>query len=154
MPCIRRSAMGETAPQNTRNGFHKACGSRFVHCCVQHLLGQADSLVGAYAGASSALGAEVGIDWILLIALRDSLNGALADTCTAADAVVTNYVSHNNLVLLLMLKFLFTDRWYLLLNHAKIQSLFEIPTNDEKKFCNLNPVLIKSHAITIAFSRL
>ena len=61
----------------------------------QNLLGEADCLVRAYRSASTALCALVRIDFVD-VALRDSANGALIDTCTASNAVITNYVSHNN----------------------------------------------------------
>ncbi len=66
-------------------------------CCVVFevvSLRQADSLVRTNACTCSALCAEIGVNRID-VALGDSLNGALANTCTASNAVFTNYVCHN-----------------------------------------------------------
>ena len=59
------------------------------------LFTKADGLLRANACACATLCAEVRIDRIL-VALRDSLRRALADTCSTCDAIVTNYVCHNN----------------------------------------------------------
>ena len=59
------------------------------------LLAQADSLRGANISACAALCAHIGVDRILF-AFRDSARRTLVNTCTASDAVVTNYVSHND----------------------------------------------------------
>ena len=65
-------------------------------CVVSmRLFAQADSLVGANTCASAALCTSVGVDRILF-AFRDSARRTLVNTCTASDAVVTNYVSHND----------------------------------------------------------
>ena len=63
----------------------------------QNLIGEADCLVRAYRSACSAFSALVRVDFVD-IALRDSAHGALVNTCTASNAVITNYVSHNNLM--------------------------------------------------------
>lgn len=57
-----------------------------------------DSLRGASVSACAAIYAEIGVDYILGIAFRDSLRGALVNTGTALDTVVINYVSHNTIV--------------------------------------------------------
>ena len=66
-----------------------------VFCCLSvKLLTRDNSLAGAHAGARAAVDALIGIDYID-IALRDSLNGALANTGTASYASVGNFVSHS-----------------------------------------------------------
>ena len=81
-------------------------------CCVVFevvSLRQADSLVRTNACACSALCAEIGINRID-VALRDSLNGALANTCTASNAVFSNYVCHNAFLFkLLIIIFFFSS---------------------------------------------
>lgn len=61
------------------------------------------TLVNCFGGTSSsacaALGASFGID-VVDIAFGDSANGAFVNTRTASNAVVTNYISHFNSVLI------------------------------------------------------
>ena len=54
-----------------------------------------DCLRRTNISASAALCANIGIDRILF-AFRDCARRTLVNTCTASDAVVTNYVSHND----------------------------------------------------------
>ena len=56
-----------------------------------------DSIVGANAGASAAVNAGIGINYID-IALRNRIGRALGETCAASYAAVSNYVCHNCLV--------------------------------------------------------
>jgi len=56
------------------------------------LLGSSD---GAGASASAALDALVRIDDVLAITLRDRFHGALSRASAAADAFVTDNVSHS-----------------------------------------------------------
>lgn len=58
-------------------------------------LGLSGSTNGAGAGASAALDAHIGIDFILAITLGDSGHGALGSAGAAADAIIGNLVSHN-----------------------------------------------------------
>ena len=51
-----------------------------------------DGLDGAVLSASAAADTNVGIDDVLLVALRDSLNGAVVSTATALDACISNFV--------------------------------------------------------------
>ena len=53
-----------------------------------------DSLYGTSACTSAAIDAFVSIDNVFVIALRDSADGALTLTCTACNAVISNYMSH------------------------------------------------------------
>lgn len=55
---------------------------------------QRDGAGGTCVSASTTLGALVGIDRILL-ALRDSTNGAFVNTCAASNTIIANYVSHS-----------------------------------------------------------
>ena len=57
-------------------------------------LGFLDGTYGAGVNASTTISASVSIDYVLVIALRDSIYGAGIHTCTAAGAIVINYVSH------------------------------------------------------------
>ena len=57
-----------------------------------------NSLRGTSIGASATINTSGRIDYILGIAFRDSLRGALVNTGTALDTVVINYVSHNTIV--------------------------------------------------------
>ena len=107
----------------------------------QNLLGEADSLVRAYRSASTALCALVRIDFVD-VALRDCANGALVDTCTASNAVITNYVSHNNKMFIVNTVLLIRNRSTTfavvsLLCVAKIVNFPIIPTNEEDFFCDL-----------------
>ena len=75
-----------------KNGWEQRSQPLSLELCL--LFSKADSLLRTYACACTALCAEIRVDWILF-AFRDCLYRALANTCTACDAVVTNYVSHN-----------------------------------------------------------
>ena len=57
-------------------------------------LGGTDGLGGASVGAGAAIDTSLGVDDVLGVAFRDSLVGALINTCTALDAIVSNNVSH------------------------------------------------------------
>ena len=73
----------------------KRCSRISSYCFIQiWLLRKRDCFVGANRSASTALCAEIGVDRILL-AFGDCANRALINTCTASNAVVTNYVCHN-----------------------------------------------------------
>lgn len=64
-------------------------------CGVASLLfRKRDSFARANAGASAAFCARISVN-VVDITLRDSAYGALINTCTASDTVVTNYISHN-----------------------------------------------------------
>lgn len=54
-----------------------------------------DSLGGALLGASAAVDAGVGVDLIVLCALRDRLGGANIYAAAARDAGVGNNVCHD-----------------------------------------------------------
>ena len=86
----------------TLNGAKKAASRRKPLSEISQkegcLLGKADSLRGANTCACTALCASIGVDGIAL-ALGDSSNGAFINTSAACNAVFTNYVSHNNLIL-------------------------------------------------------
>ena len=75
-----------------KNGWEQRSQPLSLELCL--LLSKADSLLRTYACACTALCAEIRVDRILF-AFWDCLYWALANTCTACDAVVTNYVSHN-----------------------------------------------------------
>ena len=75
-----------------KNGWEQRSQPLSLELCL--LFSKAYSLLRTYACACAALCAEIRVDWILF-AFRDCLYRALANTCTACDAVVTNYVSHN-----------------------------------------------------------
>ena len=75
-----------------KNGWEQRSQPLSLELCL--LFSKADSLLRTYACACTALCAEIRVDWILF-AFWDCLYWALANTCTACDAVVTNYVSHN-----------------------------------------------------------
>ena len=53
-----------------------------------------------YAVASTALDASLCVDLILAVALGNSVNGALVCASAAADAIVTDLISHNTNLLL------------------------------------------------------
>ncbi len=57
-----------------------------------------NSLRGASICASATVNTSSGIDYILGIAFRDGLRGALINASTTFDTVVINYVSHNTIV--------------------------------------------------------
>ena len=57
-----------------------------------------DSLRGANISASATLSALLGVDRVLFT-FRDCTNGAFVNTSTASDTIVTNYVSHFVLIL-------------------------------------------------------
>ena len=75
-----------------KNGWEQRSQPLSLELCL--LFSKADSLLRTYACACTALCAEIRVDRILF-AFWDCLYWALANTCTACDAVVTNYVSHN-----------------------------------------------------------
>ena len=54
-----------------------------------------------YAVASTALDASLCVDLILAVALGNSVNGALVCASAAADAIVTDLISHNTNLLLI-----------------------------------------------------
>ena len=54
----------------------------------------ADRLSGADSSAGTAADAQIGINLVLAVALRDGVDGALALTGTAADTSITNLESH------------------------------------------------------------
>ena len=64
---------------------------RFISC---YLFAGDDSLVGANAGASTAIDACIGID-VVDFAFRDSAYGALGQSCAACYAAVGNYICHS-----------------------------------------------------------
>ena len=103
-PLLRRDACAEEQQQakdgcsDVHGGYDKGAHDRHLHLFLFDyfsVLAQADSLRRTNTCASTALCAEIGIDRILLT-LRNCLNGALTLTCTASDAVVTNYICHNS----------------------------------------------------------
>ena len=49
---------------------------------------------GAYAGASAALDAGIGIDYVALITLGDSGHGTLTRASATLDAIAGNLISH------------------------------------------------------------
>ena len=75
-----------------KNGWEQRSQPLSLELCL--LFSKADSLLRTYACACTALCAEIRVNRILF-AFWDCLYWALANTCTACDAVVTNYVSHN-----------------------------------------------------------
>jgi hypothetical protein len=81
-------------------------------------LAQADSLRRANTCACAALCAGVSVNYVLIFALRDCLNGALTLTCTARDTVITNYVCHNLFLFL-------NDLLILRIEDAKIRTFSE-----------------------------
>ena len=58
-----------------------------------------DCLRGASVSTCATVNTCSGVDYILGIAFRDSLRGALINASTALDTVVINYVSHNSIIL-------------------------------------------------------
>jgi hypothetical protein len=54
-----------------------------------------DSLNGAVVGAGAAADANIGIDDVLVLALRDSLDGAVVGTGAALDASIGDIESHD-----------------------------------------------------------
>ena len=69
----------------------KSCFAR------KHLCLGSDSAAGANVCACAAINTYVRIDRIVL-ALRDSAHRAFVFTCTACNAVVRNFVSHNVII--------------------------------------------------------
>lgn len=53
-----------------------------------------DCLYRAYICTGSAVGANIGVDFIN-IAFRNGLNGAFIDTCSARGAIFIDFVSHD-----------------------------------------------------------
>lgn len=85
----------------------QSCSRILSYCRFQiWLLRKWDCLVRANRSASTALCAQIGVNRILL-AFRDCAYRALINTCTASDAVVTNYVCHSFKSLMLLLMFYF-----------------------------------------------
>ena len=70
------------------------CISPLLICISLASLWKADSLVRANTCACAALSASVCVN-LVDIALRYSLYWALADTCSTCNAIVANYVSHD-----------------------------------------------------------
>ena len=48
------------------------------------------------ACASAALNALVGVDYVFAVALGDTTYGALALASTTSEAIIVNFVSHDN----------------------------------------------------------
>ena len=72
---------------------------------------QRDGTAGACVSACAALCALLGVDRILF-AFGDSSYGTFVDTCAASNTIITNYVSHDNLLfndLLFRFAFQFSD---------------------------------------------
>lgn len=57
-----------------------------------------NSLRGASISASATINTSSRVDYILGIAFRDSLRGALVNAGTTLDTVIINYVSHNSII--------------------------------------------------------
>ena len=55
-----------------------------------------DCLSGAVISAGAAADADIGVDDVLLVALRDSLDGAVVGTLAALNASISNLVSHDS----------------------------------------------------------
>lgn len=68
-------------------------GSFHTIRCVELLLSRC--AYGANTSAGTAADASVSVDYIGLLALGDSGNGALSLTCTALDAICRNYICHD-----------------------------------------------------------
>ena len=115
---INPLSMGELVefPKNKKNGWEHCSQPLSLELCLS-LFSKADSLLRTYACACTALCAEIRVD---------CLYWALANTCTACDAVVTNYVSHNlnKFYLLLML---------ILLSLSSNGGLCSLPTFEQCK---------------------
>lgn len=62
--------------------------------CHMHYLARNNSFAGANFSTRTALNACVGID-VVDIAFGDSFNGAYGNTCSASNAFVSDYVSHD-----------------------------------------------------------
>ena len=77
------------------------CISPLLICISLASLWKADSLVRANTCACAALSASVCVN-LVDIALRYSLYWALADTCSTCNAIVANYVSHDESFLLIV----------------------------------------------------
>jgi hypothetical protein len=52
------------------------------------------STYGASACARTAVDAGILVDYVLVLALGNCVNGALVSTCTACDAIIINLISH------------------------------------------------------------
>ena len=66
----------------------------FFPLCFYRLFIQSDSFAGASAGASAALDALIGIDFVD-VAFGDGADGALIHASTASSTFVRNFVSHS-----------------------------------------------------------
>ena len=64
-----------------------------------------DSSRWASVGASAAVHAQVGVDHILAVAFRDGLRRTFARTCATHHTIVVNQISHNLLLLELLIVF-------------------------------------------------
>ena len=56
----------------------------------------------ACLGAGAAFDADFGVDFILAVAFADRRNGAFSSTGTAADAFFGNFVSHLDILLIMI----------------------------------------------------
>lgn len=81
------------------DGFY-GIGSHHEGCWLNSMgkLLLADSLGGACACARAAAHALLSVDYVVALALGDSLNRTLASARAARDAFITNLVSHNSIV--------------------------------------------------------
>lgn len=70
-------------------------GETTADSVCQNKLAFCDSVVRTNLSAAAAADASVGID-VIDVALRDSVNGANRHASAACDAVIANYVCHNN----------------------------------------------------------
>ena len=73
-----------------------ACMQAHLRLFLSCILLGLDSLRRTSVSASTAIYAEVGVDYILGVAFRDSLRGTLVNASTALDTVVSDYVSHSS----------------------------------------------------------
>jgi hypothetical protein len=78
-----------------KNGLHLQDAGQAVLNSEE--LGFLDCFGGALLGAGTAADADIGIDDVLVFALRDSLNGALLGAGAALDASIGNVISHDML---------------------------------------------------------
>ncbi len=68
--------------------FQSLTDERSVYLCRMNCFG------GAYLCAGAAVGTNFRINHID-VTLRDSINRAFVDTCSASNTIFSNYVSHN-----------------------------------------------------------
>ena len=100
LPTFYLSLLKQTSVQK------KAIPKNGLSCSlINFLILKANCFRRTNSGASSTLSAGICVDRIT-IALRDGLYGALINTCSACNAVFTNYVCHNVFCLLLLKCFL------------------------------------------------